>query len=110
MLTSPSAYEKMSEQNYTYTIIDQKDNSEITLVINEKKTETEDYVQFQGIYMDRQQVGELGALLLALAGEFDYDSVNELLDGYQKAGNLRLNEQLYSNIRKLKEVLWLKDD
>jgi hypothetical protein len=32
--------------------------------------------------IQHQQLGELGALFLALAGKIDYDSVCELLDGY----------------------------
>lgn len=71
---------KDDEEGCVITFTDPKPKANIpTQIFITKAGETEP----MPLCIDRQQLGELGALFLFLAGEFDYDSVGELLDGFE---------------------------
>jgi hypothetical protein len=73
------------DKNVRFTVIDPKDTDEYPLDISPSGEDfvIEDAVRGREIPISTQQMGELGVLLLALAGkEWDVDSGIELLDGY----------------------------
>lgn len=72
-------------QNLFFTIVDAK-NPAVERPVNFDRNEDQTFkvtFPFYGIHMDQQQLAELGHLMIALSqGNYDNDSVTELLDGF----------------------------
>lgn len=69
-------------KTFRFIIVNPHVGNELELFIHHDGENIALIIEGKVINIDEQQLGELGGLFLALAGKFDYDSIPELLDGY----------------------------
>ncbi len=94
----------MHDREIFFTISDARSLRDLRLNINELPVSVDMQIGNGRVFnIDKQQLGELGGLFLALAGKFDFDSVGELLDGYGFS-EAEL-ESLQNNLKKLSDEL-----